>query len=74
VQHIAATLDLSVDSLSHYDLAGPTARDHKEQMRQWLAVRPGTIMDADTITAWVCAHTQVDDATVPQFIDRLTAR
>ena len=30
VQHIAATLDLAAASLSAYDLAGRTARYHKE--------------------------------------------
>ena len=74
VQHIAATLDLPVDHLRAYDLAGRTARYHKEQIREWLGFRPGTILDADTITTWVCAQTRVDDATVPQLTERLTAR
>ena len=74
VQHIAATLDLSADIIIQYDLEGRTARYHKEQIRQWLGVRPGTTTDADTITAWVCAQTRVDDATVPQLTDRLAAQ
>ena len=33
-----------------------------------------TTADADTMTAWVCAHSRVDDATLPSRIERLTAR
>ena len=74
VQHIAATLELPTDELHTYDLAGRTARYHKEQIREYLGFRPGTTADADTITAWVCMQTRVDDATVPQLTERLTAR
>lgn len=74
VQHIAATLDLPADELNTYDLAGRTARYHKEQIRESLGFRPGTTTDADTMTAWVCLQTRVDDATIPQLTERLTAR
>ena len=74
VQHIAATLDLPADEITTYDLAGRTARYHKEQIREYLGFRPGTTADADTITAWGCMQTRVDDATVPQLTERLTAR
>jgi TnpA family transposase len=74
VQHLAVTLDLTADSIGGYELGGRTARYHKEQIRQWLGFRPGTTTDADTITAWVCTHTRVDDAMLPQLIERLTAR
>jgi Domain of unknown function (DUF4158) len=74
VQHIAATLALPADELNTYDLAGRTARYHKEQIREYLGFRPGTTTDADTMTAWVCLQTRVDDATIPQLTERLTAR
>jgi hypothetical protein len=74
VQPIAATLNLPADGIRQDELEGRTARYHQEQMRQWLGCRPGTTTDADTITAWVCAHTRVDDATLPALIERLTAR
>jgi TnpA family transposase len=74
VQHIADTFDLPADAINTYDLAGRTARYHKEQIREYLGFRPGTTTDADTITAWVCLQTRVDDATVPQLTERLTAR
>jgi TnpA family transposase len=74
VQHIAATLNFPADGVLQYELEGRTARYHKEQIRQWLGFRPGTTTDADTITAWLCAHTRVDDATLPSLIERLTAR
>jgi Domain of unknown function (DUF4158) len=54
VQPIAATLDLPADELNTYDLAGRTARYHKEPIRESLGFRPGTTTDADTITAWGC--------------------
>ncbi len=38
---------------------------HKSGIRQWWGFRPGTTTDAETLTAWVCAHTRVDDATLP---------
>jgi hypothetical protein len=74
VQHIAATLNLPADGVLQYELEGRTARYHQEQIRPWLGFRPGTTTDAETITAWGCAHTRVDDATLPSPIERLTAR
>ena len=73
VQHMAATLNIPADGIHQYELEGRTARYHKEQIRQWVGFRPGTTADADTITAWVCAHTRVDDAMLPSLIERLTA-
>ena len=46
VQHIAATLDLPADEINTYDLAGRTARYHKEQIRAYLGFRPGTTTDS----------------------------
>jgi Domain of unknown function (DUF4158) len=74
VQPIAATLALPADELNTYDLAGRTARYHKEQIREYLGFRPGTTTDADTMTAWVCLQTRGDDAPIPQLTERLTAR
>jgi len=74
VQHIAATRALPADESTTYDLTGRTARYHKEQIRESLGFRPGTTTDADTITAWGCTQTRLDDATVPQLTERLMAR
>lgn len=74
VQPRAASLTLPADGVLQYELEGHTARYHKEQIRRWPGFRPGTTRDADTITAWVRAHIRVDDATLPQLIERLTAR
>jgi hypothetical protein len=74
VQHMAATLNLPADGIRQDEREGRTARYQKEQIRQWRGFRPGTTTDANTMTAWVCAHTRVDDATLPHLIARLTAR
>ena len=74
VQHIAHTLSLSADRFLEYDLEGRTARYHKEQIRQWTGFRPGTTIDAEAVTAWVCSHTRVDEATISHLTARVLER
>ena len=73
-QHIAHTLTMSEDRFCRYDLEGRTARYHKEQIRHWTGFRPGTTTEAEAVTAWVCAHTRVDDATISQLTTRMLER
>lgn len=63
VDHIGHTRTIPVERFRQYDLEGRSARYHKEQIRQWTGFRVGTTADADAMTAWLCAHTRVDDAT-----------
>src|SRR4029450_6455295 len=53
---------------------GRMARYHKEEIRQWTGWRPDTVHDAETIQAWVAAHTRVEEATLPHVLAHLTAR
>lgn len=66
VQHLAETLGVTADRFTRYDLEGRMARYHKEEIRQWTGWRPDTVHDAETIQAWVTAHTRVEEATLPQ--------
>ena len=74
VQHIAATLDLPADEITTYDLAGRTAHITKSRF--------GSTWEASAWHDGGCGHdyglglaqTRVDDATVPQLTERLTAR
>src|SRR5262249_31390860 len=50
------------------------ARYHKEQIRHWTGFRQGNTTDAEAIKAWACAHSRVDETTMPVLIDRLTER
>jgi hypothetical protein len=63
VQHLAETLGVTADRFTRYDLEGRMARYHKEEIRQWTGWRPDTVHDAETIQAWVTAHTRVEEAT-----------
>ena len=74
VLHIAHSLNMSADRYLQYDFEGRTARYHKEQIRQWTGVRPGTTADANALTAWLCAQTRVDEATSIALMTRLTER
>ena len=74
VQHLAETLGVTADRFTRYDLEGRMARYHKEEIRQWTGWRPDTVHDAETIQAWVAAHTRVEEATLPHVLAHLTAR
>src|SRR5262245_60792092 len=74
VAHLAETLGVAMHRFTRYDLEGRMARYHKEQIRQWTGFRSDTTRDAEAITAWVCAHTRVEDATLPQVLARLGER
>ena len=74
VQHLAETLGVPADRFTRYDLEGRMARYHKEEIRQWTGWRPDTVHDAETIQAWVAAHTRVEEATLPHVLAHLTAR
>jgi TnpA family transposase len=74
VAHLAESLGVAMDRLIRYDIDGRMARYHKEQIRQWTGFRPDTTGDAEAITTWVCAHTRVEEATIPQVLARLTER
>ena len=74
IRHLAQTFGVSPDAYRHYDLDERLARYHKEQIRQWTGFRQGNTTDAEAIKAWGCAHSRVDETTIPVLIDRLTAR
>ncbi len=74
VDHIAHTLTMPVERYLRYDLEGRSARYHKEQIRQWTGFRLGTVADAEAITTCLCAHTRVDDATLPGLTVRALER
>jgi hypothetical protein len=68
IRHVAARLGVPIDSARQYDLEGRLSRYHKEHIRQWMGVRPGTAADAEAIKAWVWAHTRIDEGAVPQLL------
>jgi hypothetical protein len=68
IRHLAQSFGASPEAYRHYELDERLARYHKEQIRQ------GHTTDAEAIKAWVCAHSRVDETTIPVLIDRLTAR
>ncbi len=74
IRHLAQSCGVSPDAYRHYDLDERLARYHKEQIRQWTGFRQGNTTDAEAIKAWGCAHSRVDETTIPVLIDRLTAR
>jgi len=74
IRHLAQSSGVSPDAYRHYDLDERLARYHKEQIRQWTGFRQGNTTDAEAIKAWGCAHSRVDETTIPVLIDRLTAR
>jgi TnpA family transposase len=74
IRHLAQSFGVSPDAYRHYELDERLARYHKEQIRQWTGFRQGNTTDAEAIKAWVCAHSRVDETTIPVLIDRLTAR
>ncbi len=74
IRHLAQSFGVSPDVSHHYDLDGRLARYHKDQIRQWTGFRQGNTTDAEGIKAWVCAHSRVDETTIPVLTDRLTAR
>jgi hypothetical protein len=74
IRHLAQRVGVSPEAYRHYDLDERLARYHKEQIRQWTGFRQGHTTDAEAIKAWVCAHSRVDETTMPVLIDRLTAR
>jgi hypothetical protein len=74
IRHLARCVGVSPEAYRHYDLDERLARYHKERIRQWTGFRQGNTMDAEAITAWVGAHSRVDETTIPVLIDRLTAR
>jgi len=74
IRHLAQSSGVSPDAYRHYDLDERLARYHKEQIRQWTGFRQGNTTDAEAIKAWGCAHSRVDETTIPVLIDRLTER
>ena len=74
IRHLAQSVGVSPEAYRYYDLDERLARYHKEQIRQWTGFRQGHTTDAEAIKAWVCAHSRVDETTLPVLIDRLTAR
>jgi len=74
IRHLAQSVGVSPEAYRHYDLDERLARYHKEQIRQWTGFRQGHTTDAEAIKAWVCAHSRVDETTLPVLIDRLTER
>jgi hypothetical protein len=73
-RHLAQSVGVSPETYRHSDLDERLARYHKEQIRQGTGVRQGHTTDAEAITAWGCAHSRVEETTIPVLIDRLTAR
>ena len=74
IRHLAPSVGVSPDVYRHYDLDERLARYHKDQIRQWTGFRQGNATDAEAIKAWGCAHSRVDETTIPVLIDRLTER
>jgi TnpA family transposase len=74
IRHLAQSVGVAPEAYRHYDLDERLARYHKEQIRQWTGFRQGHTTDAEAIKAWVCAHSRVDETTIPVLIDRLTER
>jgi Domain of unknown function (DUF4158) len=68
------TIRVSPEAYRHYELDGRLARYHKDEVRQWTGFRQGSTTDAEAIKAWVCAHSRVDETTIPVLTDRLTQR
>jgi hypothetical protein len=74
IRHLAQSFGVSPDAYRHYELDGRLARYHKDDIRQWTGFRQGNTTDAEAIKAWVCAHSRVDETTIPVLMDRLTQR
>lgn len=74
LRHLAQSFGVSPDAYRHYELDGRLARYHKDDIRQWTGFRQGNTTDAEAIKAWVCAHSRVDETTIPGLTDRLTQR
>lgn len=74
LRHLAQSFGVSPDAYRHYELDGRLARYHKDDIRQWTGFRQGNTTDAEAIKAWVCAHSRVDETTIPVLTDRLTQR
>jgi hypothetical protein len=74
LRHLAQSVGVSPEAYRPYDLDGRLARYHKDDIRQWTGFRHGNTTDAEAIKAWVCAHSRVDETTMPVLTDRLTQR
>jgi len=74
IRHLAQSFGVSPEAYRHYELDGRLARYHKDEVRQWTGFRQGSTTDAEAIKAWVCAHSRVDETTIPVLTDRLTQR
>ena len=58
VEHIAQQLKVQSNEFKRYELQERVAKRHRVQIRAFLGVRVGTVVDAKTILAWLFTHDQ----------------
>jgi hypothetical protein len=56
VEHIAQQLKVQSNEFKRYELQERVAKRHRVQIRAFLGVRLGTVVDAKTILAWLFTH------------------